>query len=147
MQALGGVREEITVLMHGAPLHRHAIPNSGNRALKPRAAINDEELGPPQATLDEIIEHSAPSLGALAAHLFDSQENFLAVLAYAEDHEQRNGSGFAVEPHPHHGAVENQPHDRLVGQRAGIPRVPVTLHLAPYSAHCVLADLSAKQGG
>ena len=54
MQALGGVREQITVLMHGAPLHRHAIPNSGNRALKPRAAINDEELGPPQATLDEI---------------------------------------------------------------------------------------------
>jgi hypothetical protein len=40
MQALGGVREEITVLMHGAPLHRHAIPNGGNGALKPGAAIN-----------------------------------------------------------------------------------------------------------
>jgi hypothetical protein len=69
MQALGGVREEITVLMHGASLHRHTIPNGGNRALKTRAAIDDEELGPPQAALDEIVEHGAPSLGALAAHL------------------------------------------------------------------------------
>src|SRR4029453_2023165 len=105
MQALGGVREEITVLMNGAPLHRHAIPNGGNRALKPRAAIDDEELGPPQAALDEIIEHSAPSLGALTAHLLDSEENFLAVLAHAEDEQQRDGSGFAVEPHAHHGAI------------------------------------------
>src|ERR1700760_3277318 len=88
MQALGSVREKITVLMHGAPLHRHAIPNGGNRALKPRAAINDEELGPPQAALDEVVEHGAPSLGALAAHLLDRQENFLAVLAHAEDDEQ-----------------------------------------------------------
>src|SRR5260221_4342439 len=83
MQALGGVREEITVLMHGAPLHRHAIPNGGNRALKPRAAIDDEQLGPPQAALDEIIEHGAPSLGTLAAHLLDRQQNLLAVLAHA----------------------------------------------------------------
>jgi DNA topoisomerase-1 len=35
----------------------HAIPNGGDRALKPRAAIDDEELGPPQAALDEIVEH------------------------------------------------------------------------------------------
>ena len=47
MQALRGVREEIAVLMHGAPLHRNVIPNGGNRALKPRAAIDDEEIGPP----------------------------------------------------------------------------------------------------
>src|SRR3984957_4521763 len=51
MQALWSVREEITVFVHGAPLHRHAIPNGGDRALKPRAAIDDEELGPPQAAL------------------------------------------------------------------------------------------------
>ena len=56
------------------------------------------------------------------------------------------GSGFAVEPHAHHRAVENQPHDRLVGQRAGIPGVPVALHLAPDSAHRVLAHRAAKQG-
>ena len=121
MQALGGVGEEIAVLMHRASLYQHAIPNGGDRALKPRAAIDDEKLGPPQAALDEIVEHGAPSLGALAAHLLDRQKNFLTVLAHAENDEQRDGSGFAVEPHPHNGAVEDQPHDRLIGQRAGIP--------------------------
>jgi hypothetical protein len=35
-------------IMHGAPLHRHAIPNGGDRALEPRAAIDDEQLGPLQ---------------------------------------------------------------------------------------------------
>ena len=55
-----------------------------------------------------------------------------------------DGSGFAVEPHAHHSAVENQPHDRLVSQRAGIPCVPVALHLAPHSAHRVLANLPTK---
>jgi hypothetical protein len=33
-----------------------------------------------------------------------------------------NESGFAVEPHAHHGAIENEPHDRLVGQRAYVVR-------------------------
>jgi hypothetical protein len=32
MQALGGVRKEIAVLVNRAPLHRHAIPDGGNRA-------------------------------------------------------------------------------------------------------------------
>src|ERR1700680_2798892 len=144
IHALRGVREEIAVLMPRASLYQHAIPNGGDRALKPRAAIDDEKLGPPQAALDEIVEHGAPSLGALATHLLDRQEHFLAVLAHPDDDEQRDGSGFAVEPHTNHGAVENQAHNRLIRQRAGIPRVPVALHLAPYPAHRVLAYLSAK---
>src|SRR5271169_4086865 len=106
--------------------------NGGDRALEPRAAIDDEELGPPQAAPDEIVEDRAPGLGALAAHLFDRQKHLLAVLAHPDDNEQRDGSGFAVEPHAHHGAVENQPHDWLLGQRAGVPCVPVALHLAPH---------------
>ena len=81
MQALRGVGEEITMLVHRAPLHRHAIPNGGDRALEPRAAIDDEEIGPLQAAPDEIVEDRAPGLGALAAHLFDRQEHFLTVLA------------------------------------------------------------------
>src|SRR6059058_2659802 len=39
--------------------------------------------------------------------------------------------GFAVEADPHHGAVKDQPHDRLVGKRAGVPGFPVGLHFAP----------------
>ena len=136
--------EKIPVLVHRASLHRHTIPNGGNRALKPCATVHDEELGPPQAALDEVIKHSAPSLGALAAHLFNRQEHFLAVGANPDDDEERDGSSFAIEPHSHHSAVENQPHDWLVGQRAGVPSVPVALHLAPDPAHSVLANLSAK---
>ena len=42
--------------------------------------------------------------------------------------------------------VENEPHDRFIGQRAGVPGVPVALHLAPHPAHRVLADRAAEQG-
>ena len=56
------------------------------------------------------------------------------------------GGRFAVEPDAHHGAVENEPHDRFFGKRAGVPRVPVGLHLAPDPAHRILADRAAKQG-
>src|ERR1700690_2356913 len=88
MQALRGVGQQITMLMHGAPLHRYAIPNGGDRALEPRAAIDDEQLGPLQAAPDEIVEDRAPGLGALAAHLFDRQEHFLTVLAHPDDDQQ-----------------------------------------------------------
>src|SRR4051794_11022581 len=33
MQALGRVRKQIAVLMNRAPLHRHAIPDGGDRSL------------------------------------------------------------------------------------------------------------------
>src|SRR4029077_7811521 len=55
MQALRGVGEKIAMLMNCAPLYRSAIPNGGDRALDPRAAIDDEQLGPPQAAPDEIV--------------------------------------------------------------------------------------------
>jgi pimeloyl-ACP methyl ester carboxylesterase len=145
VQALGCVGEEITVLVHRAPLNRHAIPNGGNRALEPGAAIGDDEFGPPQAAPDEVIEHGAPGFGALTAHLPDRQQHFLAVRAHADDDEQRDGRGFAVEPHTHYGAIENESHDRLISQRASVPGVPVVLHLAPYPAHRVLADRPTKQ--
>src|SRR5208282_378330 len=106
--------------------------------------IDDDELGPPQPALDEIVEHRAPGLGALAAHALDREQHLLAVRAHAEDDEQRDRSCLAVEPHAHHGAVENEPHDRFIGQRTAIPGLPVALHLAPYPAHRVLADRAAK---
>src|SRR5579871_4605128 len=43
--------------------------------------------------------------------------------AYADNDEQRDGSCLAVEPHSNHSAVEDQAHDRLLGQRAGVPGV------------------------
>src|SRR5271157_2916276 len=147
MQALWRVREKVPVLVDRAALHRHAVPDGGDGLVEPGCAVDDEELGPPQPALDEIVEHGAPGLGTLTAHALDREHHLLAVLAYADDDEERDGGRFAVEPHAHHGAVENEPHDRLFGQRAGIPRVPIALHLAPGPAHRILAHRTAKQGG
>jgi hypothetical protein len=118
------------MLVDRAALDRHAVPDGGNRLLEPRRAVDDEQFGTTQTTLDEIVEHRTPGLGALAAHALDCEQNFLAIGAYADDDEQQDRGRFAVEPHAHHGAVENEPHDRFIGQRTGIPRIPVVLHLA-----------------
>ena len=146
MQTLWCVREKVPVLVDRTALNRHAVPHGGNRLFEPGCAIDDEELGATQSALDEIVEDGAPSLSALATHALDREYYLLAVLAYADDDQERDGSRFAVKPHAHHGAVENEPHDRLFGQRAGVPRIPIALHLAPGPAHGILADRAAKQG-
>jgi len=81
-----------------------------------RRAVDDEELGPPQATPDEIVERAPPGIGALAAHGLDRQQDLLAIGGHADDGEQRDRDRLAVEPHAHHGAIENQPHNRLLSQ-------------------------------
>ena len=52
----------------------------------------------------------------------------------------------AVKPDARHGAVEDKAHDRLIGERTGVPSLPVALHLAPHPAHRVLANRTAEQG-
>ena len=133
--------------MNRASLDRHAVPHGGNRLVQSRRAIDEEELRPAQAAANEIVEHRAPGLGALPAHALDREQHLLAVLTHAEYDEERDRGRFAVEPHPHHRAVEDQPHDRLVGQGAGIPGLPIALHLAPDPAHRVLAHRPAEHGG
>src|SRR6202022_1979813 len=138
MQALGCMREKISVLVNSAALHRPSVPDRGKGLVEPRRTVDNEELGPPQPALDEIVEDSAPGLGALAAHALDREQHLLAVRAHAEDNEERDRGRLAVEPHANDGAVEDQTRDRLLGQRAGVPGVPVALHLAPRPAHRVL---------
>jgi hypothetical protein len=41
MQALGRVREQIAVLMNGTALHRHVIPNGGDRFLQSGGAVDE----------------------------------------------------------------------------------------------------------
>src|SRR6202040_3277904 len=137
---LGGMGEHVPVLVDRAALDRHAVPDGGDGLVEPRRAIDDEEFRTPQPAIDEVSKDSAPGLGALAAHALDREQHLLAVLAHAENDQQRDGGRLAVEPHAHHGAVEDQAHDRLSSQRAGVPGVPVALHLAPGPAHRVLAD-------
>ena len=59
----------------------------------------------------------------------DREQHFL--WPHAEDDEERDRRRFAVEPNAHHCAVEDQPYDRFCGERAGVPGLPVALHLAP----------------
>src|ERR1035437_4708764 len=118
MQALGCMREKISVLVNRAALHRHAVPDSGDGLVEPRRAVDNEELGPPQPAPKGIVEDSAPRLGALAAHALDREQPLLAVRAHAEDNEQRDRGRLAVEPHANDGAVENQAHDRILDGRS-----------------------------
>src|SRR5450631_1259113 len=68
MQPLGGMRQKVSVLVNRAALYRHSVPDRGDSLVEPRRTIDDEELGTPEPALDEIVEHSAPGLGTLAAH-------------------------------------------------------------------------------
>src|SRR5207253_10947508 len=109
----------------GTPSQTAAIAFSSPGA--PSTMRNSGAQTPP----DEIVEHRTPGFSAFAAHALDREQHFLAVGAHTDDNEQRDGGCLAVEPHAHHGAVENDAHDRFLAQRAGIPRIPVALHLAP----------------
>ena len=44
------------MLVNRAALERHAVPDDGDGLVEPRRAVDDEELGPSQAALDEIIK-------------------------------------------------------------------------------------------
>jgi hypothetical protein len=41
------MRQQVAVLVDGAALDRHAIPDGGNRVIEPGCTIDDEEFGPP----------------------------------------------------------------------------------------------------
>src|SRR5438876_11982486 len=91
-------------------------------SLMPSAASATIVVGPPQPTLDEVVEDRAPGFGRLPAHALDRQQYLLSVCAHADDNQERNRRGFAVEADPHHGAVKDQPHDRR--QASGRSRIP-----------------------
>ena len=110
--------------------HRH-----GHRSRSLMGTFGRTEIEVPQARLDgpdgKTTEWKSKTLRAY-------QRRPLAADALI-------ASTLAVEPDPHHGPVEDQPHDRLLGERAGVPGLPVGLHLPPHSAHRVLADRTAEQ--
>src|SRR5665213_3653286 len=88
VQALRGMGEQVSVLVDRAALHRNAVPDGCNGFVEPWCAIDDEELGTPQPTLDEIVQRRAPCLGAFAAHALDREQDLLAIGAYAQHNEQ-----------------------------------------------------------
>ena len=56
VQALRGMGEQVSVLVDRAALHRNAVPDGGNGLIEPRRAIDDEKLGTPEPTIDEIVQ-------------------------------------------------------------------------------------------
>ena len=113
-------------------------PQCGKGFLEAGRAVDDGEFRRLQATVDKVIEKCPPGGFALPAHILDRQKNLLAVLPDAERDEQRDGRCFPVEPHAHHRPVEDQPDDRLIGERTAIPSVPIAPCLAPNPADRVL---------
>ncbi len=80
----------LNALVSAASSVASAVKISRNRLVVPRRAVDDEELGLTQTALDEIVEDSAPGLGALSAHTLDREQHLLAVRAHAQDNEQRD---------------------------------------------------------
>src|SRR5262245_41809398 len=145
VQALGRMCEQVAVFMYGAALHRYAIPDGGKRLLQSGRPIDDEELRLSQTSLDQVVEDGAPGFGALTAHALDRKQHLLAIRAHPNDNKQRDCRGFAIKPDARDGAVEDQPHDRLRGQRTGVPGFPVTLYLPPDPTDDILANPVRKQ--
>ena len=121
VQALWRMRQQIAMLMNRAALDQDIRPERGERFVEAGSAIDDHKLWGSQAAFDEIVEKSAPSGFAFAAHVLDGKQNFLSVRPDAKRDEQRNRRRLFVEPHAHDRAVEDEPDDRLFGERTGVP--------------------------
>ena len=116
------------MLVHGAALDSHVRPQRRQRLFQARRAVDHDQLRRSQSAPDEIVEQRAPGRLALAAHALDRQQHFLAVAARRAPRAARSRSLFCradTRDRP----VEDQPHDRLFGERARIPGVPVALRL------------------
>lgn len=88
MQALGGVGEQITVLVNRVALNGSAVPQRGDGRIEPLAAVDDEEFRPAQAAPDEIVEIGAPGLGRFIAHVLHGKQDLLTILAHTDDRQQ-----------------------------------------------------------
>jgi hypothetical protein len=119
------VGEKVAVLVHGAALNRHVGPKRRERLIKAGTAIDNNEFRRLQTARNEIIEQSPPGRFAFPTHVLDRQQYLLAVAAHAKRQEQRDRGCLLVKTHAHDRAIKNKADDRLIGERAGVPGVPV----------------------
>ena len=116
------------MLVHGAALDSHVGPQRRHRLFEARRAVDDDSSGVrnPRRTRSRRAAH-ADRL-AFPAHALDREQHLLAVGARASATSSRSRSPFCRAGRAT--AVEDQPHDRLFGERAR--RVPSRLlRLAP----------------
>src|SRR5262249_9610920 len=59
-----------------AALCRHIVPNSRQRGVKARAAVDNQELGLAQPSLDQIIKNRPPGLFGFSAKIFTASNTF-----------------------------------------------------------------------
>jgi hypothetical protein len=102
--------------MDRAALDRHVVPQAGERRFQAFAAVDDHQVGPRKPAAGQVLQHGPPSSRALAAQVPDREHHLLAVAPNTEGDQQRDGGGLAIEPHPDHRAVEDQPHEVVAGE-------------------------------
>jgi hypothetical protein len=141
------VGEQVALLVHGAALDRHVVPQAGERRFEPLAAVDNHQLRLGEATRHQIVEGGAPGGFSLAAHVLDREHHLLPVTADAERDQQGNGRGLAIETHPHDRAVEDQADDVLAGEITLLPSHPGRARSVPGAADDVLADVALEQLG
>ena len=115
MQPLGCMRQEVAMLVNRARWTGTAFHTAAITASRPGAPSTTRNSGRCRPRW-EIIEHRPPGFGTFPTHGLDREQELLTVGAHPDDDEQRDCGRFAIEPHPHHRAVEDQLHNRFLRQ-------------------------------
>ncbi len=132
MQALRGVAQQVAVPVDGAALDRQILtPERGERGLKARRAVDDDELRPPETACVEVGQEPAPCRGALSAHLSYGKQHLMAVPAHADGGQHGYFRRLSVDPGLYHRAVQDQADD--------VPMARLRAHQASQS------DLTRRQ--
>jgi hypothetical protein len=78
------MRDQIAEFVHRAALNEEIRPQTTERLLEPRRAVDDGQLRPLQTTHGQIVERRAPSRFALSAHAANRKQNFLTIATYSK---------------------------------------------------------------
>src|SRR5260370_12160391 len=123
-----------------AAMAGRAVPERAGVLLKPRRAIDDDQLRRGQTTGHQVIQESPPGGLAFAAHAAQGEQYLLAVTTNAQRHQQRQAGRLSIQANPDNRAVEDQADDVVAGKIALLPGLPVGLHLAPGPPSVVLPN-------
>ena len=145
MQLLRRMGDQVAQFVHRATLHRTVQPQHREGRLQALAAIDDQQLGPVQAARLEVLQQIAPRRLALSGQRSESQRHLLSIGSHPQGHQNRQRRALPIEAHIHHGAVEDQPRERLALEAAVVPALEIPLYPTSGTAHGVLAHRPAKE--